>query len=71
MTRTIHSIKNSSFLTRADVAPPVSATVSVVREEKMSGNGEMKNVVYFKDQDKGLVLNWTNAQESTIKYQSG
>lgn len=65
MNRTIDSVRKTNYLTRGDVDPEVIVTVSEVADEEMStanGNKETKAVVYFKELEKGLVLNWTNAQ---------
>jgi len=60
--RSINTLKNSTFLTRGDVAPPVAVTISHVADEKVGTDEEQKPVLYFRELGKGLVLNWTNAQ---------
>lgn len=62
--RTIHAIKKSNYLSRADVDPALVATVrEVVEEEMKTQNGnETKFVCYFDELEKGLVLNWINSQ---------
>ncbi len=62
--RNIHSVKKSNYLTRADADPAIVVTVrEVVEEELDTPKGpEMKWVCYFKELEKGLVLNWINSQ---------
>ncbi len=62
--RTIHAIRNSTFLTRADVDPPVTLTIKEVRDEELdsSAGTQTKYVCYFDEVPKGLVLNWINSQ---------
>ena len=70
MSWSIDSIKKSQYLTRADVDPPVTVTISEVREEKMSDTDELKAVVHFKELAKGLVLNVTNSESIALHYGS-
>lgn len=64
--RTIHSVKKSNYLTRADVEPAVVVTIRKVVEEAIPmpqhGGEELKQVVYFDEFEKAMVLNWINAQ---------
>ena len=63
--RTIHAVKKSNYLTRADVDPPVIVTIREVVEETLAnpeGDDELKQIVYFQEFEKGHVLNWINAQ---------
>src|SRR5690242_16479837 len=49
----------SKFIKAEDIKRPIALTISVVAEETM-GDGEKKPVCYFKELEKGLVLNITN-----------
>ena len=62
--RTIHSVKKSKYLTRADVDPAIVVTIKEVAEEELDTQTgpEMKWVVYFEELEKGTVLNWVNSQ---------
>ena len=62
--RTIHSVKNSTYLTRAEVEPPIIATIKDVSEESVEtpSGPEDKWICYFDELEKGLVLNWVNSQ---------
>jgi len=65
MSRDITLIKSSRFLTKSDVDPETTFTIREVVEENVAMDGtpeELKFVVYFKEHEKGLVANWTNAQ---------
>lgn len=50
----------SKYLKAHDLAKPTAATISHVTVEEI-GDGEPKPVVHFKNAEKGLVLNKTNA----------
>ena len=61
----ISKLKKSSFLTKDDVEPEIIVTVREVVEEDVAMDGsapEVKGILYFAELEKGLVLNWTNAQ---------
>ena len=62
--RTIHSVRKSNYLTRADVDPAIVVTVKEIIEEELDTQTgpEMKWVVYFEELEKGTVLNWVNSQ---------
>jgi len=62
--RTIDSVRKSNYLTRADVDPPLAVTIKEVVEETLDTQKgpEEKQVCYFDEAEKGLVLNWVNAQ---------
>ncbi len=65
MTRNISMIKSSRYLRKEDADPEITVTIREVAEENVSMEGapdEYKFVVYFEGQEKGVVLNWTNAQ---------
>ncbi len=64
MNRTIHAVKKSNYLTRADVDPAIVVTIKEVIEEEMDTpkGPEMKFVCYFDEREKGTVLNWINSQ---------
>jgi hypothetical protein len=61
----ISKFKKSNFITKDDVDPEVTATISEVLEENVAKEGmppDFKAVAHFAELDKGLVLNWTNLQ---------
>ncbi len=65
MTRHINVIKSSRFLRKDDVDPEFTFTILDVVEENVSMEGapdEHKHVVHFDGEEKGFILNWTNAQ---------
>ena len=66
MQRTIHSLKNSRYLTQHDVDTPQVVTVREVIEEEIvnpgTGIASDKNVIYFDGLDKGDVLGWEKGQ---------
>src|SRR5262249_10872856 len=55
-------IKNSQYLTRNDIHQPELLTIEKVVEEAVGQEKEQKYVLYFQEKDKGLVLNYTNAE---------
>ena len=60
---TRNDIKDSNFLTKEDCEPAIEVTVSRCVEEDVSMANEpakMKYVLYFMEQEKGLILNLTN-----------
>lgn len=61
---TIDDLFPSNYLKAADVAHEPIVTISKVDREKMKskeGKEELKPVIYFKEFEKGVVLNRTNA----------
>ena len=61
----IQNLKQSRYLSRADVAKPVLLTMREVVQEDVSMEGEpekLRWVLYFQEAEKGLVLNSTNGQ---------
>ena len=59
-----NTLKNSKFLTQQDVTPPKTATVESCTERNVAMESqpqEMKYTLTFKELDKPLVLNFTNA----------
>lgn len=61
----VNDIKDSNYLTKEDCEPAIKVTVSHCDEEDVSMANQptkMKYVVYFKEQEKGMVLNLTNFQ---------
>ena len=60
---TRNDIKNSKYLTKEDCDPAITVTISECREEDVSmanEPAEMKHILYFREQEKGLILNLTN-----------
>jgi hypothetical protein len=62
--RTIDCVRKSNYLTRADVDPPLPLTIKEVIEEQLDTpkGPEPKQVCYFNQHEKGLVLNCVNSQ---------
>lgn len=62
---TLNDIKDSNFLTKEDCEPAIKVTVSHCVEENVAMANQpvrMKYVVFFKELQKGMVLNLTNFQ---------
>ncbi len=62
---TLNDIKDSNFLTKQDCEPAIKVTVSHCVEENVAMANQparMKYVVFFKELQKGMVLNLTNFQ---------
>jgi hypothetical protein len=54
----------SRYLAASDAIPPLTLTIARLTKEKMKnrdGDEEVKNVIFFADAEKGMVLNKTNA----------
>jgi hypothetical protein len=62
MPRDYSKIKNSNFLTKNDVPKPTLVTITEITEEEIGQEKDLKFVMYFDEFEKGLVLNWTNAE---------
>ncbi len=61
----INDLKQSKFLTKADVTPPVLVTIrgyELVNVAKEGATPEDKYVLHFNELEKPLVLNSTNGQ---------
>ena len=59
----ISKMKQSRYLKTGDVDPEVLVTIEKVALEKIDNDsGEEKYVLYTREFDKGLVLNWTNTE---------
>jgi hypothetical protein len=61
----INDLKTSKFLTKADVTPPVLATIRGYEQVNVAKEGaevENKYALHFNELDKPLVLNSTNGQ---------
>jgi hypothetical protein len=61
----INVIKKSNFLKKEDVTPPVLAVIESVDQQNVAMEGapqELRWCVHFKDVEKPMVLNSTNAQ---------
>lgn len=61
----ISAIKQSKFLTRADVNPPILVTIRGIHQENVAKENEpadMKYAMSFTNHEKPMVLNNTNAQ---------
>jgi hypothetical protein len=59
----ISELKQSKYLKKEDVEPSVTATVKGLKKQNVALEGEesdMRGVLYFKEYDKGMVLNQTN-----------
>lgn len=61
----------SKYLKASDAEEPITLTMTVVAWESMKdkdGNSEDKPVLYFKEVEKGMVLNITNAKTISNLY---
>jgi hypothetical protein len=58
----------SKFLRGADIAGTPTYTISSIEEEEVGQDREKKHVVYFANQQKGVVLNKTNCDTLTVLY---
>ncbi len=61
----ISQIKQSKFLARGDVNPPILVTIKSVEQDNVAKEGEpadMKWALTFKDCAKPMILNTTNSQ---------
>lgn len=60
---TIHDLKQSRFLTQADVEKPILVTIKSYTFQNVAPDGQPKDdkyVLHFHETDKPLVLNFTN-----------
>lgn len=61
----IGQMKESKYVKKEDVGTGKTVTIDRIEQENVAGENqpeEMKYVMYFKEAQKGLVLNWTNLQ---------
>lgn len=61
----ISKYRDTNYLKQEDVPKPILATISHCKEEDVSIQGQpekIKCVIYFKEEIKPLVANWTNLQ---------
>ena len=67
----INDMFPSKYLKASDAESPLTLTISKVTTETMKardGSEESKPVVFFSEQDKGMVLNKTNARTLSSMY---
>lgn len=60
----VNDLFPSKYLKHSDAEPDIIVTISRITQEKMKNNDgkeEQKPVIYFSEQEKGMVLNRTNA----------
>lgn len=60
----VNDLFPSKYLKHTDAEPDIIVTISRITQEKMKNNDgeeEQKPVIYFSEQEKGMVLNRTNA----------
>lgn len=65
----VNDLKDSRFLTKEDVEPPVTVTIKGYKEQgvEMEGEPERKKwTLFFHELDKPLVLNMTNGQRIEV-----
>lgn len=70
----VNDLKNSQFLTKEDVEPPVKVTIKSYNEQNVELEGEperKKWTLFFHELDKPLVLNMTNGQRIQVITGSG
>ena len=61
----VDDLKTSKYLTKNDCEPPILVTIEKwdkVDVSKASQPADIKYVLYFKEEDKGMVLNHTNGK---------
>jgi hypothetical protein len=60
----INEMKHSKYLKKEDCEPAILVTIKSVQEEEVGTeeSPETKWTMYFNEQEKGIVLNWTNIQ---------
>ncbi len=61
----INDLKDSKYLKKADVEPPILVTIARITQENLAQQGqepEMKYVLHFAEDLKPMVLNSTNGQ---------
>jgi hypothetical protein len=59
----ISELKQSKYLKKEDVEPSVTATIKGLKKQNVALEGDeadMRGVLYFKEYEKGMVLNQTN-----------
>lgn len=65
----VNDLKNSQFLTKEDVEPPVQVTIKSYKEQNVEMEGEperKKWTLFFNELEKPLVLNMTNGQRIEV-----
>lgn len=65
----VNDLKNSQFLTKEDVEPPVKVTIKGYKEQNVEMEGEperKKWTLFFHELEKPLVLNMTNGQRIEV-----
>lgn len=65
----VSDLKDSRFLTKEDVEPPVAVTIKGYKEQNVEMEGEperKKWTLFFHELDKPLVLNMTNGQRIEV-----
>jgi hypothetical protein len=57
----INEMKHSKYLKKEDCEPAILVTIKSVQEEEVGTeeSPETKWTMYFNEQEKGIVLNWT------------
>lgn len=61
----IHSMKQSKYVKKEDVQPPVLVTIKNISQDNVAPDDkpeEIKHVLHFREDLNPLVLNWTNIQ---------
>ncbi len=69
MSRHYETLRNNRFLTKHDVEPPLQVTIEKIVDENVGIDHDPANekpVLYLKELDKGLVLNWTNGERIAL-----
>lgn len=69
MSRHYETLRNNRYLTKHDVEPPLQVTIDNIADENVGTDGnpaDEKLVLYFKELDKGLVLNYTNGERIAL-----
>lgn len=65
----VNDLRNSQFLTKEDVEPPVTVTIKGYTEQNVEMEGEperKKWTLFFHELEKPLVLNMTNGQRIEV-----
>jgi len=69
----VNTLFPSKYLKADDATPPITLTIKRVSWERMKdqdGNEEDKPVIWFNEEEKGMVLNRTNANTLTALFGS-
>jgi hypothetical protein len=68
---TIDQMKPSKYLKKEDFPTPKKMTFRAFKQEVINKDtGEKKWIAYFVEEEKGMVMNWTNQKAAAIALKS-